>query len=82
MIDCLTQKGYQVSVTPVPDPVRGAVILAEGIETPAHLAAARSIGATLGQGWHFGHPEPLLDEPDQRGVIEDLRIDPAALAPG
>ena len=29
MIDDLTRKGYQVSVTPVPDPVRGAVILAE-----------------------------------------------------
>jgi N-acetylglucosamine kinase-like BadF-type ATPase len=29
MIDCLTRKGYQVSVTLVPDPVRGAVILAE-----------------------------------------------------
>ena len=29
MIDGLTRKGYQVSVTAVPDPVRGAVILAE-----------------------------------------------------
>jgi N-acetylglucosamine kinase-like BadF-type ATPase len=29
MIDGLSRKGYQVSVTPVPDPVRGAVILAE-----------------------------------------------------
>jgi EAL domain-containing protein (putative c-di-GMP-specific phosphodiesterase class I) len=37
----------------------GAVIVAEGIETPAHLAAARSIGATLGQGFLFGRPAPL-----------------------
>jgi EAL domain-containing protein (putative c-di-GMP-specific phosphodiesterase class I) len=37
----------------------GAVILAEGIETPAHLAAARSIGATLGQGFLLGRPAPL-----------------------
>ena len=29
LIDGLTRRGYQVGVTPVPDPVRGAVILAE-----------------------------------------------------
>ena len=34
----------------------GAVILAEGIETPEHLATARALGATLGQGWLFGRP--------------------------
>ncbi len=37
----------------------GAVILAEGIETSRHLAFARSIGATLGQGWLLGRPGPL-----------------------
>jgi EAL domain-containing protein (putative c-di-GMP-specific phosphodiesterase class I) len=37
----------------------GAVILAEGIETPEHLAAAKAIGATLGQGWLFSRPGPL-----------------------
>ena len=37
----------------------GALILAEGIETGAHLAAARSLGATLGQGWMLGRPEGL-----------------------
>jgi EAL domain-containing protein (putative c-di-GMP-specific phosphodiesterase class I) len=37
----------------------GAIILAEGIETPAQAALARSMGATLGQGWLFGHPGPL-----------------------
>ena len=36
----------------------GAVILAEGIETPEHLATARALGATLGQGWLFGRPVP------------------------
>jgi EAL domain-containing protein (putative c-di-GMP-specific phosphodiesterase class I) len=36
----------------------GAVILAEGIETEAHLATARALGATLGQGWLFGRPAP------------------------
>jgi len=37
----------------------GALIVAEGIEREAHLARARSIGATLGQGWLLGHPAPL-----------------------
>ena len=37
----------------------GAVLLAEGIETEAHLARARALGATLGQGWLFGRPGPL-----------------------
>jgi EAL domain-containing protein (putative c-di-GMP-specific phosphodiesterase class I) len=39
----------------------GSAILAEGIETPAHLAVARSLGATLGQGWLLGRPGPLPD---------------------
>ncbi|MBL7259289.1 sensor domain-containing phosphodiesterase [Paractinoplanes lichenicola] len=37
----------------------GAVVLAEGIETEQHLAVARTMGATVGQGWHFGRPAPL-----------------------
>jgi EAL domain-containing protein (putative c-di-GMP-specific phosphodiesterase class I) len=37
----------------------GATILAEGIETPHHADVARSMGATLGQGWLFGRPGPL-----------------------
>jgi EAL domain-containing protein (putative c-di-GMP-specific phosphodiesterase class I) len=32
----------------------GATILAEGIESPAHARTARSMGAELGQGWHYG----------------------------
>ncbi|RBY83223.1 EAL domain-containing protein [Blastococcus sp. TF02A-30] len=34
----------------------GALVLAEGIETEAHLATARALGAELGQGWLFGRP--------------------------
>lgn len=37
----------------------GAVILAEGIEDDEHLEYARALGATLGQGYKFGHPGPL-----------------------
>jgi diguanylate cyclase (GGDEF)-like protein/PAS domain S-box-containing protein len=34
----------------------GAVVLAEGIETEAHVRVAASLGATLGQGWFFARP--------------------------
>jgi diguanylate cyclase (GGDEF)-like protein/PAS domain S-box-containing protein len=34
----------------------GAVVLAEGIETEAHVRVAESLGATLGQGWFFARP--------------------------
>ncbi|WP_263998492.1 sensor domain-containing phosphodiesterase [Mycobacterium yunnanensis] len=34
----------------------GAVILAEGIETVEHLERAMAVGATLGQGYLYGHP--------------------------
>jgi diguanylate cyclase (GGDEF)-like protein/PAS domain S-box-containing protein len=37
----------------------GAQVLAEGIENDAHEAVARSLGATLGQGWKYGRPGPL-----------------------
>ena len=37
----------------------GALLLAEGIETEEHLARARALGATLGQGWLFGRPGAL-----------------------
>ena len=36
----------------------GAHVLAEGIETAEHVQMARSLGATLGQGWRFGRPAP------------------------
>jgi EAL domain-containing protein (putative c-di-GMP-specific phosphodiesterase class I) len=37
----------------------GALVLAEGIETDAHLNRARAFGARLGQGWLFGRPDEL-----------------------
>lgn len=39
--------------------LRGAQIVAEGVERPEHVDVARSLGATLGQGWLFGRPGPL-----------------------
>jgi PAS domain S-box-containing protein len=41
----------------------GASILAEGIEDDNHLAVARALGATLGQGWLWGRPGPLPSRP-------------------
>ena len=43
---------------------RGAVILAEGIETAEHERLAIGMGATLGQGWRYGRPAPLPAEGD------------------
>ncbi len=52
----------------------GAVILAEGIETEAHLLAARSLGATLAQGWYFGRPAPLpAGHPDASAAAVTVR---------
>jgi len=37
----------------------GAMVVAEGIETPAHAERARAMGATLGQGFMLGRPAAL-----------------------
>jgi EAL domain-containing protein (putative c-di-GMP-specific phosphodiesterase class I) len=34
----------------------GARVLAEGLESHAHVERALALGATLGQGWLFGRP--------------------------
>jgi diguanylate cyclase (GGDEF)-like protein/PAS domain S-box-containing protein len=57
----------------------GAQILAEGIETPEHLAIARSLGATLGQGWLWGRPGPLAADADRAPL---RRIARGARRPG
>jgi diguanylate cyclase (GGDEF)-like protein/PAS domain S-box-containing protein len=51
----------------------GALILAEGIETERHLAAARALGATLGQGWLFGRPVPR-PAPVAVDAVHELRL--------
>jgi len=40
-----------------------ASVLAEGVESEAHLERALSLGAVLGQGWYFGRPGPIDDLP-------------------
>jgi diguanylate cyclase (GGDEF)-like protein/PAS domain S-box-containing protein len=58
----------------------GAVVLAEGVEHEEHLAAAASLGATHGQGWHFGRPGPLpaVIEPSSRALPSVARAARAA----
>jgi EAL domain-containing protein (putative c-di-GMP-specific phosphodiesterase class I) len=51
----------------------GAIILAEGIETAAHLQTARAFGATLGQGWYFGRAGLLGEHARFRGNPIALR---------
>ncbi|WP_433221350.1 EAL domain-containing protein [Dactylosporangium sp. CS-047395] len=56
----------------------GAVIVAEGIETPEDLATARALGAHWGQGWHFGRPAPIGAfsgdySPDIAGALRPAR---------
>lgn len=50
----------------------GAIILAEGIETERHRRTAAAAGATLGQGFLFGHPGPL--EPHLAGAWRPPRL--------
>ena len=38
-----------------------ATVVAEGIETPAHVAAARKLGIRYGQGYLLGRPAPISD---------------------
>ncbi|MCZ2827348.1 EAL domain-containing protein [Modestobacter sp. VKM Ac-2986] len=47
----------------------GAVLLAEGIENDQHLATARALGATLGQGWLFGRPGTGLAAGRRAGAL-------------
>jgi hypothetical protein len=61
----ITQQHITPPAVAVIDAVRaeadrtGALILAEGVETPEHRDSARSLGATLGQGWLLGYPASL-----------------------
>ena len=62
----------------------GAAILAEGIETEEHLERARAMGATIGQGWLFGRPEPLpavLPRPARVIPLLDIPTAPAQASP-
>ena len=58
---------------------RGTQILAEGIETEEHYLRAQAMGATLGQGFLFGHPGQLPQPmPPPRPVAVPFRDKPTA----
>ncbi len=46
----------------------GALLVAEGIETPAELAALRALGVHRGQGYLLGRPAPLAALTGQRAA--------------
>ena len=58
----------------------GAAILAEGVENEQHLLAARSLGATLAQGWYFGRPGPLPATSQAHRSALTLGLAPRVLA--
>ena len=58
----------------------GAAIVAEGIETQDHLAAAFALGAQLGQGFLLGAPAPAADW-DAVSELDYLDVAPAAVPP-
>jgi EAL domain-containing protein (putative c-di-GMP-specific phosphodiesterase class I) len=56
-----------------------AAVIAEGIETIKHAREAMAAGATIGQGFLFGHPAPLPSPmPPPGGPIPLLRTKAAA----
>src|SRR4051794_11456432 len=60
----------------------GAAVLAEGIEDATHLAMARALGATLGQGWLFGRPGPGAVRGQRTGALRLPTGQPAEEAAG
>ena len=57
----------------------GARILAEGIETRRHAEIARTLGATVGQGWLYGRPGRLPEGTRPPRTALGLLPEPAAV---
>jgi EAL domain-containing protein (putative c-di-GMP-specific phosphodiesterase class I) len=55
----------------------GLTVVAEGVETTNQLALLRELGCPVGQGFHFGRPQPpelieILLAADGAHVVEPL----------
>jgi EAL domain-containing protein (putative c-di-GMP-specific phosphodiesterase class I) len=61
----------------------GATVLAEGIESEEHVFTAQALGATLGQGFLFGSPGRIPDDPimPSRSVKVKPTIEPGMRTP-
>lgn len=65
----------------------GIALIAEGIETVQEMAALRSLGVTLGQGYLLGRPAPATDfllpsaRPSRRAAPEPAGITGAVMPP-
>ena len=57
-----------------------AVVIAEGIETIKHAREAVAAGATIGQGFLFGHPAPLPTPMPKPGPAIPLQVPADATA--
>jgi hypothetical protein len=57
-----------------------AVVVAEGIETIKHAREAMAAGATIGQGFLFGHPAPLPTPIPEPGAAIPLQVPADAAA--
>ncbi|HJR18447.1 MAG TPA: EAL domain-containing protein [Actinomycetota bacterium] len=51
----------------------GAILVAEGIETPAEMSALRRLGVQAGQGYHLGRPAPLQHAEEPRATRSPAR---------
>lgn len=61
---------------------RGAVVLAEGIETEEQERLAQAFGATYGQGYRYGAPAPLPETVAAPRAVIPLRQRPEPLGGG
>jgi hypothetical protein len=52
------------------------MLIAEGIETDVHRERAEAMGATLGQGWLFGRPEPIPSRSPRTRPVKLRRGEP------
>lgn len=62
----------------------GAAVLVEGVETLEQARAGQALGATLAQGWLYGHRETVLELPELPPfpiVLPGRHADPRDLAP-
>ena len=69
-----TEAAHIVNVVRAQAERTDAVVVAEGIETIKHAREAMAAGATIGQGFLFGHPAPLPTPMPKPGPAIPLQV--------
>lgn len=78
----ITQGGYSPASLKILDIAHecaertGATVLAEGVESAALLRHASAFGATLGQGYYLGEPQPLPPPGTAECIVGNVRSEP------